>query len=108
LATPGSDQQIRQEDEARSPPEVRAPRRGQGLPPRPERDYWQLLPRRNFRRALFLVLALLGVLIIKRAGGLSLSRLFDGVAPPPPPASSSAGGKARAPERDFQHLDVRR
>jgi hypothetical protein len=107
LGSPGSDPPIRQEDEVRPPPEVRAPRRGYGLPPRPERDYWQLLPRRNFRRALFLVLALLGVLVIKRAGGLSLGRLFDGVAPPPP-ASSSAGGKAHAPESDFQHLEVRR
>lgn len=46
------------------------------------RTWTALLPRRNFRRALFLLLALLGVLAIKRAGGLGT--IFDTVAPPAP------------------------
>jgi hypothetical protein len=61
-------------------------------PPR-ERGYWELLPRRNLRRALFLILALGGVLVIKRTGGLSFRRMFDDVAPAEP-----NGG--------FQHLEV--
>jgi hypothetical protein len=63
--------------------------------PPPERSYWQLFPRRNLRRALFLVLALGGVLFIKHTGGLSFRRMFEGVAPTEP-----AGG--------FQHIEVRR
>ncbi|HEY5088523.1 MAG TPA: hypothetical protein VIK30_01060 [Polyangia bacterium] len=63
-------------------------------PPR-ERSYWELLPRRNLRRALFLVLALGGVLFIKHTGGLSFRRMFEDVAPPQTP-----GG--------FQHIEVRR
>jgi hypothetical protein len=65
------------------------------LEPPPERSYWDLLPRRNLRRALFLILALGGVLVIKRTGGLSFRKMFDDVAP----AQDSAG---------FQHLEVRR
>jgi hypothetical protein len=56
------------------------------------------LPRRNFRRALFLVLVLVGVIVLKRSGGFSFSRMFDGVAPAPPGA---AGG-------GFRHLEVKR
>jgi hypothetical protein len=63
--------------------------------PPPERSYWELFPRRNLRRALFLVLALGGVLFIKRTGGLSFRRMFEDVAPP-----QTSGG--------FQHLEVRR
>jgi hypothetical protein len=63
--------------------------------PARERSFWELLPRRNLRRALFLILALGGVLFIKHTGGLSFGRIFDGVAP-----AESAGG--------FQHLEVRR
>jgi hypothetical protein len=65
--------------------------------PSPERSFWQLLPRRNFRRALFLVLVLLGVIVLKRSGGFSFSRMFDGVAPAP---SGAAGG-------EFRHLEVK-
>lgn len=65
------------------------------LEPPPERSYWDLLPRRNLRRALFLVLALGGVLFIKHTGGLSFRKMFDDVAP----AQDRAG---------FQHLEVRR
>jgi hypothetical protein len=60
-----------------------------------ERSFWELVPRRNLRRALFLILALGGVLFIKRTGGLSFRRMFEDVAPP-----QTAGG--------FQHLEVRR
>jgi hypothetical protein len=63
-------------------------------PPR-ERSYWELLPRRNLRRALFLVLALAGVLFIKHTGGLSFRTMFEDVAPP-----KSNGG--------FQHIEVHR
>ena len=66
--------------------------------PPPERSFWQLLPRRNFRRALFLVLVLLGVLVLRRTGGLSFSRMFDGVAPAPAGTAGSAG---------FRHLEVK-
>ena len=66
----------------------------------PERSYWQLVPRRNLRRAIFLVLALLGVVAIKHAGGFSFGGLFD--APRP-------GQKAPAKGDDgFQHLEVKR
>lgn len=65
------------------------------LEPLPERSYWDLLPRRNLRRALFLILALGGVLFIKHTGGLSFRQMFEDVAPP-------QGGAG------FQHLEVRR
>jgi len=67
--------------------------------PPPERSFWQLLPRRNFRRAIFLVLVLAGVIVLKRTGGLSFSRMFENVAPGPAQDRSGAG---------FQHLEVKR
>jgi len=80
-------------------PKLPLPPSRSGLPnplePPPERSYWALLPRRNLRRALFLILALGGVLVIKRTGGLSFRKMFEDVAPAP----DSAG---------FQHLEVRR
>lgn len=45
------------------------------------RPLLERLPRRNLRRALFLVIALLGVLAIKHAGGFGLGNLFESVAP---------------------------
>jgi hypothetical protein len=74
--------------------------------PPPERSYWDLLPRRNLRRALFLVLALIGVLVIKRAGGFSFGGLFDAgqsARPAPGTGTVSAGG-----HDGFQHLEVKR
>jgi hypothetical protein len=56
-----------------------------------------MLPRRNFRRALFLILALGAILFIKRMGGLSLSKLFNDVAPSAAPRS----------EPPFQRLEVK-
>jgi len=61
--------------------------------PPPERSFWQLMPRRNFRRAFLLVIAILAVLAIKHSGALSLNQVFDRVAPAPP------GG--------FQHIEVK-
>ena len=55
------------------------------------------MPRRNLRRALFLILALGAILFIKRMGGFSLSKLFNDVARPP----------ARQSEPPFQHLEVK-
>jgi hypothetical protein len=70
-------------------------------PPAPpaERTFWQLLPRRNFRRALFLIAALIGIIAIKRMGGFSFSRMFDGIAPAPPPAPQK--------QEQFQRLEVK-
>ena len=51
----------------------------------PERTFWELLPRRNFRRALLLLAALVAVIVIKQMGGFSFSKLFDAVAPRPAP-----------------------
>ena len=70
------------------------------LPPPPERTFWQLLPRRNLRRALLLIIAIVAVLFIKRTGGLSLDKIFEQVSPagPTQPAGSGTG---------FQHIEVR-
>jgi hypothetical protein len=69
-----------------------------------QRSFWALLPRRNFRRALFLVLALLGILFIKRTGGGAFRSLLDTVAPPAPPQIS----RPAARESEFRHIEVRR
>ena len=65
--------------------------------PPPERSFWELIPRRNFRRAIFLVLVLLAVLFIRHTGGLSLGKMFDTVAPMP----------AGRPAPTYQHIEVR-
>jgi hypothetical protein len=54
-------------------------------------SWLSLLPRRNFRRAFFLLLILLAVLAIKRSGGLRLGTIFDAMAPPATLAPSSEG-----------------
>ena len=66
---------------------------------RADKSFWDLLPRRNFRRALFLLAALIAIITIKRMGGFSLAKLFNDVAPPPAPARQS--------ERPFQRLEVK-
>jgi hypothetical protein len=66
----------------------------------PEKTFWALLPRRNFRRALFLIAALIAIIVIKRMGGFSLAKLFNDVAPPPAPAQQKQ-------QRPFQHLEVK-
>jgi hypothetical protein len=68
-------------------------------PPPPERSFWQLLPRRNFRRALLLIIAIVAVLAIKRSGGLSLDKIFEQVAPVVPTQPAAPGG-------GFQHIEV--
>jgi hypothetical protein len=67
--------------------------------PPAEKSFWALLPRRNLRRALFLLAALLAIVAIKRMGGFSLAKLFNDVAPAPPPASPS--------EPPVRHLEVK-
>jgi len=70
-------------------------------PPFPEpagdKSFWQLMPRRNLRRALFLLVALFAILVIKRMGGFSFAKLFNEVAPAP----------ARQSQRPYQHLEVK-
>jgi hypothetical protein len=82
LATPDK-------DEARRPPRE----------PPPEKSYWALLPQRNFRRALFLIVALIAIIVIKRMGGFSFAKLFNDVAPAPSPQKQQA--------RPFQRLEVK-
>jgi hypothetical protein len=67
--------------------------------PPAEQSFWALLPQRNLRRALFLIVALAAILFIKRMGGFSLSKLFNDVAPAPAPAPQS--------EPPFQRLEVK-
>ena len=70
------------------------------LPPRepaPEKSFWAMLPRRNFRRAVFLIAALVAIIVIKRMGGFSLAKLFNDVAPP----------SQKQPRGSFQHLEVK-
>jgi hypothetical protein len=65
-------------------------------PPAPaERSFWALLPRRNFRRALLLLAALIAIIAIKRMGGFSFAHMFDGIAPAP------------QKQTPFQHLEVK-
>ena len=71
---------------------------GQNRQPPAEQSFWALLPRRNLRRALFLLAALVAIIAVKRMGGLSLGKLFDGVAPAPAPQ----------PEPAFQRLEVKK
>jgi hypothetical protein len=68
--------------------------------PAPERTFWELLPRRNFRRALLLLAALVAVIVIRQMGGFSFAKMFDSVAPPPAPTPAA--------ERPFQRLEVKR
>jgi hypothetical protein len=78
------------------------PRHTEGPPP--ERSFWELLPRRNFRRVLFLLLVLVAVVALKRSGAGSFRSLLDSVAPPPPPRPA-AQGSAAAPAT-FQPMQV--
>jgi len=72
------------------------------LPPReppPEKSFWALLPRRNFRHALFLIAALIAIVAIKRMGGFSLAKLFNDVAPARGPQTQQA--------QPYRHLEVK-
>jgi hypothetical protein len=55
-----------------------------GIRPPGERSYLALIPRRNFRRALFLLLALMAVVALKKSGGGFFGNVLNGVAPPAP------------------------
>jgi hypothetical protein len=81
-----------------APPAIRAKLRAGGvdLGAPSERGFWQRLPGRNFRRALFLILALGAVLVIRASGAVSFRKLFDNVAPAAPAAPAT-----------FQHLEVK-
>jgi hypothetical protein len=69
--------------------------------PLPERTFWQRLPRRNFRHALFLLAALLAIVAIKRmGGGVSLAKLFNDIAGPPAPTQQKQ-------QQSYQHLEVK-
>lgn len=67
-----------------------------------ERSYWQLVPRKNFRLALLLLLVIVGIVALKRSGTVSFSRMFDAFAPPVPAANTH-----RPPDGTFQHLEIR-
>lgn len=72
------------------------------LPPReppPEKSFWALLPQRNFRRALFLLGALIAIIVIKRMGGFSLAKLFNDVAP--------GTGQQKQQAQPYRHLEVK-
>jgi hypothetical protein len=62
------------------------------------KTFWELLPRRNLRRAVFLLAALIAIVAIKRMGGFSLAKLFNDVAPPTPAPQS---------QPPFRHLEVK-
>ena len=79
-----------------------SPRHTEGPPP--ERGFWELLPRRNFRRVLLLLLALVAVVAIKRSRGGSLHNLLEVMAPPPPKVAAPAPSTEAGP--NFQRLHV--
>ena len=63
-----------------------------------ERTYWQMVPRKNFRMAILLLLLIVGVIAVKRSGALSFSHMIDQIAPAVP---------ASKQRPSFQHLEVR-
>ena len=71
---------------------------GQNREPAAEQSFWALLPRRNFRRALFLLVALVAIIAIQRMGGFSLGEAVR---------LRRAGPRATA-RAAFQHLEVKK
>jgi hypothetical protein len=69
-----------------------------------ERSYLSLIPRRNLRRALFLLLALLAVVALKKGGSGAFRNLLDSVSPPPR-SGAAAQPRTPAPETTV-HLQV--
>ena len=63
-----------------------------------ERSYWQMVPRKNFRLAILLLLLIVGVIAVKRSGALSFTHMIDQIAPAVP---------ASKPRPAFQHLEVK-
>jgi hypothetical protein len=68
-----------------------------------DRSYLSLIPRRNLRRALFLLLALLAVIALKKSGGGAFQNLLDSVSPPR--SGAAAQRRTPAPETTV-HLQV--
>lgn len=77
-------------------------RRTEGPPP--ERTFWELLPRRNLRRVLFLVAVLFAVIILQRSSGRSFRSLFEAMAPLGP--STPAAPPAPAAGDQFHPIKV--
>ncbi len=63
-----------------------------------ERSYWQLVPRKNFRLAILLLLLIVGVVAVKRSGALSFSHMLDQIAPAVPAAKQQPA---------FQHMEFK-
>jgi hypothetical protein len=62
-----------------------------------ERTFWEVFPKRSVRRVLMLLAVLAAVLVLRRSGGLALTRLVDGLVPPVPTRASAAGQAAARP-----------
>jgi len=79
-------------DEPAPRPDPRGEHRSQGRRPDrvAERSYLSLVPWRNFRRVFLLILALGGILALKKSGGVFFRNVLDSVAPPPPQRSPAA------------------
>ena len=65
------------------------PQRAAPGPSRAARSYLASLPLRSFRRVVFLILALMAVVALKRSAGGFFSRVLESVAPPPAPAHTA-------------------
>jgi hypothetical protein len=73
------------------------PPRLKDQPPPRERSFWEVFPKRSVRRAVLLLAVLVAVLVLRRSGGLALTRLVDGLVPPMPARASAAGQAAARP-----------
>jgi hypothetical protein len=62
-----------------------------------ERSYWQMVPRKNFRLAILLLLLIVGVIAVKRSGLVSFSRMLDQIAPAMPASKQPS----------FQHMEFK-
>lgn len=82
------------------PPGVRNALRAR-MNPR-ERSYWQLVPRKNFRLAILLLMLIVAIIALKRSGAMSFSHMFEQFAPP-----VSAPHTRGATPGAYQHLEVR-
>lgn len=89
---PGSGSRGDLDDQAGNPGRVPVPYRHLRLPAPPTftRTYLSLLPWRNFRRVLFLIVALMSVVALKKSAGGFFDRILESVTPPRAPARSAA------------------
>jgi hypothetical protein len=67
--------------------------------PRPERSYWSLIPGRNLRRALFLILALVAVLSLKQSSGGFFNRVLESITPRAPSVPTTVHIRPRPADR---------